>query len=79
MYRPPSLMIELSYFTINHRSLIGTSYEHEKLTTQPLPPGAHEDHPQAAVREPLDLIIDTRKQSAQVGSINRVQCLQCGR
>ena len=50
VYRPPSLMIELTYFTINHRSLIGTSYEHEKLTTQPLPPGAHEEHPHAAVR-----------------------------
>ncbi len=48
-YRPPSLLLELSYFTVNHRSLVGTSYESEKSTQHPLPPDAHLDHPAAAL------------------------------
>lgn len=47
-YRAPSLLIELSYFTVNHRSLLGTSYEHEKTTQLPLPPNAALDHPHAS-------------------------------
>lgn len=49
-YRAPSLLIELSYFTVNHRSLLGTSYEHEKTTQLPLPPNAALDHPHASPR-----------------------------
>ena len=49
-YRAPSLLIELSYFTVNHRSLLGTSYEHEKTTQLPLPPNAAQDHPHASPR-----------------------------
>lgn len=47
-YKAPSLLMELSYFTVNHRALLGTSYEQEKTTKQPLPPNAANDHPQAA-------------------------------
>jgi hypothetical protein len=53
-YRPPSLLLELSYFTVNHRSLVGTSYEWEKSTQHPLPPDAHLDHPAAALAHHAD-------------------------
>mmetsp|Transcript_14133 Transcript_14133/g.42658 ORF Transcript_14133/g.42658 Transcript_14133/m.42658 type:complete len:290 (+) Transcript_14133:354-1223(+) len=53
-YRPPSLLVELSYFVVNHRSLVGTSYEWDKSTQHPLPPDAHLEHPAAALAHHAD-------------------------
>lgn len=46
-YKAPSVLLELSYFVVNHQSLIGSSYEHERSTKQALSPGASEEHPEA--------------------------------
>lgn len=53
-YRPPSLIVELVYFVVNHKSLLGTSYEAHKSTQVPLPPNSNLEHPAAVLAHHAD-------------------------
>lgn len=53
-YRPPSLVVELAYFVVNHKSLVGTSYEADKSTQVPLPPNSNLEHPAAILAHHAD-------------------------
>lgn len=44
-----SVVTQLSHGLCLPRPQVGTSYEWEKTTQHPLPPGAHLDHPAAAL------------------------------